>query len=214
MPYSAVIFDLDGTLVDTLADLRNAVNCALREAGLPERSLSEIRSFVGNGVGLLMKRAIGQRQNELFDRLFPVFCSSYEAHLTDCSRPYEGIEELLSALKAKGVKIAVISNKKDAAAKTVCSALLPGLLDLVCGERDGIPRKPDPAALDEIFTYFGEDKTRCLLVGDSEVDLQTARNAGIDSVSVKWGFRSEESLRDAGATRLIGSPEELLTYFA
>lgn len=211
MRYDTVIFDLDGTLVDTLDDLKNAVNHALASKGYPERSRDEIRSFLGDGMALLVRRAAGKDLGEEeFNELFSRFSSYYQAHICDCSRPYPGVPELLRELRKLGVRTAVVTNKRDPAAKKLCRDLFPGLLDAVVGEVEGVPRKPDPAPVARALSLLGGGSS--VYLGDSEVDVVTARNAGLDLVAVTWGFRKRETLIACGAERLIDRPADLLRY--
>ena len=210
MKLKAVFFDLDGTLLDTKKDLAVAVNHALAGASLPTRDEAEIERFLGNGIGLLVRRAAGgDCTNELFSSLMTSFTDYYFSHLWDFTRPYGGVPELLADLRARGLKIAVISNKRDEAAARLIGATLPGLIDLTVGERPDIPRKPDPAPVILAMDELGVKKEECILVGDSESDVEAARAAGVPFVGVTWGYRSRETLVSRGAVRFIDRPEEL-----
>lgn len=221
--YSIYIFDLDGTLLDTLNDLAAAVNYALRMYGLPEHSIDDVRRFVGNGVRKLMERAVPDgADNPLFDEVFATFRSYYVAHAQDTTRPYEGIPETLTALKARGCKIAVVSNKMRKATEELCRHFFPDTIDVAIGEDEaaGIRRKPAPdtvfAALDTLDSLgnprisLGSPRTSAVYVGDSDVDIETARNAGIPCISVLWGFRDKDFLLQHGAKTLISAPQDLL----
>lgn len=211
----AVIFDLDGTLLDTLGDLRGAVNASLAMRSLPPRSLEEVRAFVGNGVRNLMKRALPQgTPDEEIDHALADFKAYYAQHLCDETRPYDGIPELLSQLRQRGIKTAVLSNKLDSASKQLIEHYFPGQIDVVFGERAGVPRKPDPASCNEVVDLFGVPKEQILYVGDSDVDMQTAKNAGLTAVGVTWGFRERRVLLDSGADVLIDRPAQLLDLLA
>ena len=197
-----VIFDMDGTLLDTLEDLTDAVNVALEQNGYPSRTLEEMRYFVGNGAANMLRRAAPEGVD-----LAPVmdaFIQWYGAHCQDKTRPYEGIYEALEALK-QDYPLAVVSNKPDYAVKLMTAALFPGVHGV--GEQQGIPRKPAPDMLLSAMKQIGVDT--CIYVGDSDVDLTTARNAGVPCISVLWGFRTEEDLLKAGATVFCAHPREL-----
>lgn len=211
MPCDALLFDLDGTLLDSLEDLANAVNHALALRGLPLRSLDEVRSFVGSGVRKLVERSAGFDSGDA--RCEPVladFRAFYSVHCGDATAPYPGIPELLAELKARGFRLAVVSNKQDPEVRALVEKHFPGIFSATAGERPGVPRKPDPAPLLNAVTALGTHRSRVIYVGDSDVDARTAANAGVEFAAVTWGYRSEEQLREAGAERLISSPEELL----
>ena len=210
---TAVIFDLDGTLLNTLADLREAANASLAKRGLPPRTLDEIRQFVGNGVRNLMKRCLPPESSDTeVDAALADFKAYYAVHLCEQTVPYDGIPELLVTLRERGVRLAVLSNKLDAASKQLMEHYFPqGTFSMVFGERAGIPRKPDPTSCREIMQELGVAAEDVLYVGDSGVDMQTAHNAGLYAVGVTWGFRSREVLMDNGADTLIDTPEQLLT---
>lgn len=206
-----VIFDMDGTLLDTLDDLTDAVNAALAACGYPLRTKEEVRFFVGNGVGRLMKEAVpeGTSETDLEDCL-QAFKAHYAQHWQDKTVPYEGIKELLTDLKARGIKLAVISNKYEQAVLQLCRDYFPGSFDTARGERAGVPRKPAPDAIYAILEELGTEKEKALYVGDSEVDMATAKNAGLTAVGVTWGFRDRQLLLERGADYIIDQPSELL----
>ncbi len=208
----AVIFDLDGTLLNTLADLREAVNMALLQRGLPPRSLEEIRMFVGNGIRNLMKRCLpeGSAEPEI-DGALDDFRCYYYAHLHDKTQPYDGIPELVEELNRRGIRLAVLSNKVDEASKELIQYFFGSRFDIVFGERAGVPRKPDPTSCREVLTLLRVPPEDVLYVGDSGVDMQTAHNAGLYAVGVTWGFRSREVLEENGAQVLIDRPDQLLS---
>ena len=210
MAYQTVIFDLDGTLLDTLEDLRDAVNHELRREGDPERTLEEVRTFVGNGLRRLMVRALPQgRSEEEIDRRTASMKVYYGENACRKTRPYPGILPLLAALKADGTAVAVVSNKMDGAVKTLCGQYFPGLTDLALGELEGVPRKPAPDMVELALGRLGKGKAGAVYVGDSEVDIATARNAGLPCLSVTWGFRPRAVLEEAGARALADTPEQL-----
>lgn len=209
--YKLIVFDLDGTLLDTLDDLASAVNYALKEHGLPVRTVDEVRAFVGNGVKNLITRAVGEhRENEA--EVLSVFRAYYDKHNADETHVYEGIITLLQALKEKGVPTAVLSNKHDCATKALVKRYLDGFFHCVMGENEagGVRKKPAPDALFALMERFGVQKNETLYIGDSEVDIETANNAGVDCLCVLWGFRDEALLTEKGATRFAHKPEEIL----
>jgi phosphoglycolate phosphatase len=211
--YEPYIFDLDGTLLDTLDDLAAAVNHALRAYAMPEHSRDDIRRFVGNGVRLLMIRAVpGGEHNPRFDEVFSTFRAYYLQHSMDRTRPYDSIPEVLAALRQRGCRLAVVSNKFYAATRELCRHFFPDTIEVAVGEHEaeGIRKKPAPDTVVEALNLLGMDAHNAVYVGDSEVDLQTARNAGLPCISVLWGFRDKDFLLSNGATTFITSPEELL----
>lgn len=207
----AVIFDLDGTLLNTLADLCSAVNAALRLRGLPPRSIEEVRQFVGNGVRNLMRRALpaGTDETEI-DAALADFKQYYLAHICDSTIPYDGIPELLSSLRTRGIRIGVLSNKVDDASQQLIRHFFPGQTDVVFGEHEGVPRKPDPTSCKLVMTQLGVKPEEVLYVGDSGVDMQTAVHAGLTAVGVTWGFRDQEELIQNGADFLADTPAQIL----
>lgn len=210
--YDTVIFDLDGTLLDTLEDLTNAVNHAMRDSGFPEHTLEEIRYFVGDGVGMLIRRALPSEADgdeEAFQEALQAFKRYYAAHNNDCTQPYPGVPEMLDQLKAAGIRLAIVSNKNDPNVQALNAGYFSRWVDLAVGEREGVRRKPYPDVVFRVMDAWSCDPARTLYVGDSDVDLQTAQNAGIDCVAVAWGFRTEEELRRAGADRIARKPREL-----
>lgn len=210
--YKTFIFDLDGTLLDTLQDLADSVNHALRQYGMPEHSLDDIRRFVGNGVRLLMERAVPEgAQHPLFEEAFASFRQYYMQHSLDTTRPYDGIVETIRELKLRGCRLAVVSNKMMAATQELVAHFFPDV-EVAIGEHEaaGIRKKPAPDTVDEALRQLGVTREGAVYVGDSDVDLLTARNSGLPCISVLWGFRDREFLLAHGATTLIERPEELL----
>lgn len=211
--YDTYIFDLDGTLLDTLDDLAAAVNYALQQHNMPEHSREEVRQMVGNGVRLLMVRAIpdGDR-NPQFEATFKTFRAYYMDHSLDTTRPYDGIPELLQELRGRGKRIAVVSNKFYAATSELCRHFFPDTVEVAIGEHEaeGIRKKPASDTVFEAFRQLGVEKENAVYVGDSDVDLQTARNAGLPCISVLWGFRNHAFLEAHGATTFVCKPEEIL----
>ncbi|MGN1230427.1 MAG: HAD family hydrolase [Anaerotignum sp.] len=213
--YQAILFDLDGTLLDTLEDLADSVNAILGKYGFPLRDREEIRRFLGNGSERLMKAALPQEVSEAdFAKYLQEYQAYYKGHMEEKTAPYDGILPLLGELRKAGLKIGVVSNKFDLAVKGLCEKYFPGYIDGAAGEREaaGIRRKPAPDMVLTAVERLGVDVQDCLYVGDSEVDILTAQNAGMDCVSVTWGFREEEFLRKAGATHLAHTTEELKDF--
>lgn len=200
---TGVLFDLDGTLLDTLADLTDGVNAALSEFGYPLRTLEEVRRFVGNGAARLMQLAVPKGQD--WQKPLEVFQNYYRAHCQVKTAPYPGIPEALEEI-AESFPLAIISNKPDRAVKTLCAQYFPGIY--AQGETAGCPRKPAPDMVRLGMERIGVD--RCVYVGDSEVDVLTAQNAGVPCLSVLWGFREEGELRAAGAERFCREPGDLV----
>lgn len=215
--YDAVIFDLDGTLLDTLDDLMAATNYALARMGFPTRSRKEVEAFVGNGVAKLMERAApaGTSRADIA-RALDIFKPYYALHSKDKTAPYPGIPETLEALRARGCKLAVVSNKFDAAVKTLAQDYFPGLMDMAAGENEagGVPKKPDPTMVLQTLQALGCAPERAVYVGDSDVDLQTAKNSALPCISVTWGFRDKPFLLEHGASVFADTPEELLLHIS
>ena len=208
--YKTYIFDLDGTLLSTLADLAASTNYALRTHHMPERSLDEVRRFVGNGVKKLMERAIPDGlNNPLFEETFATFRQHYMQHNLDTTQPYPGIMQLLEQLKGEGKNIAVVSNKFYAATRELCRHFFGDLVPVAIGEREDIRKKPAPDTVIEALRELGVDKEGAVYIGDSDVDIMTAKNSGMPCVSVLWGFRDREFLLEHGAITLILKPEEM-----
>lgn len=211
----AVLFDLDGTLLDTLADLADSCNAALSHVGFPARSSEEIRRFVGNGLERLMERAIpGGRECVRFDECLGVMRAHYAANCCNKTVPYDGVLALLATLKGRGVRCAVVSNKPDAQVKELCRTYFAEYVDARCalGDAQGRRRKPAADSLLEVMRVLGVPPDAVVYVGDSEVDLQTARNAGVPCVSATWGFREEAFLVQHGANALAHTPADVLRY--
>lgn len=208
--YKTYIFDLDGTLLDTLNDLHASCNYALRTHGMPERSLEEVRQFVGNGVKKLMERAVPDGlENPLFEETLQTFRQHYLLHNLDTTLPYPGIMEMLQQLKAQGKRIAVVSNKFYAATQDLCKHFFGDTIQVAIGEREDIKKKPAPDTVLEALRQLQVTRQDAVYVGDSEVDVETARNSGIPCISVLWGFRSKSFLLSHGATTFIETPNEL-----
>lgn len=210
MRFSSVLFDLDGTLLDTLDDLTDATNAVLAASGYPARTRAEVRQFVGNGIRLLMARALpaGTCEAEIRRRL-ALFRTIYAANMKNHTGPYPGIPAMLDAMQARGVQMAIVSNKFDPAVQDLCRAYFSPWISVAIGERPGVRKKPAPDGVFEAARSLGAPLADVLYVGDSDVDVQTARNAGIACVGVTWGFRDRAVLEAAGADYLIDRPDEL-----
>lgn len=213
MKYKLVIFDLDGTVLYTLQDLANAVNAALEKHGYPCHSTEKVRTMIGNGVANLIARALPEgvhadvRADVLAD-----FKAYYRDHMNDCTHPYPGILDLLGALKAKGIKIGINSNKFDSALQNLCHLHFEGLYDYAVGESESTPKKPDPTAARRIMEAMNVSPTETIYIGDSRVDLDTARNAGADAAWVSWGFRKREEMLDCALPVSFDCAQDLLDY--
>ncbi len=206
-----VIFDLDGTLLNTIADLGNACNYALRKAGYAEHPIGAYNYMVGNGVRRLMERAAPDACKNEIDILLADFRTYYDDHCTDKTEPYPGIPELLETLVAEEVNVAVASNKYQAAVDKIIGFYFPNIPFVsVNGERQGYPKKPDPSVIFTVLNDCPTSKSEVLLVGDSAVDMETARRACIESVGVTWGFRPVSELSAAYANHIISDPAEIL----
>ncbi|WP_455096054.1 HAD family hydrolase [Prevotella koreensis] len=206
------IFDLDGTLLYSLGDLAASTNYALRSCGMPEHSIEDVRRFVGNGVKMLMIRAVpGGEENPRFDEAYSTFREHYMEHCFDTTKPYEGILETLSELKMRGKRMAIVSNKMQEATEQLRRRFFADYIDVAIGESERIRKKPAPDAVIEALRLLEcDDRDRALYIGDSDVDIDTARASGLRCVSVLWGFRDRGFLTNHGADCLIDSPSELL----
>ena len=211
MEYSTYIFDLDGTLLDSLQDLAVSCNYALKKHQMHERTIEEVRHFVGNGVKKLMERAIpGGLEHPEFEETYQDFRQHYMVHNLDNTRPYPGVMDLLKNLHEHGKKLAVVSNKFYDATRELCRHFFCDYVSVAIGEREDIHRKPAPDTVMEALRQLGVDKTDAVYIGDSDVDIATARNSGMPCISVLWGFRDKEFLLEHGATTFVSSPQELM----
>lgn len=210
----SILFDLDGTLLDTLDDLANSVNYALRTHHLPERSHTEIRSFLGNGIRNLMLDAVGRgMSDEAFEPVFQTFRTYYVKHCLDKSKPFAGIIDLLKALQQRGITMAVVSNKLHPAVVELNERFFKEYITSAVGESATVRRKPNPDAVLAALSELGCSKDEAVYVGDSEVDLQTAQNAGMQCMLVLWGFRDEDFLRSLpGASLFAQCPADILSW--
>ena len=201
MAYRTVLFDMDGTLLDTLEDLRESTNHVLREMGYPERSLEEMRRFVGNGAEMQIRRAVPEgTSEENIAKVLRAYRAYYQEHCRIKTKVYDGLLDMLDALKARGVKTAVVSNKPDEAVKKLSEEYFGGRMDYAVGAKDGRRCKPYPDMVDAALEALGETREGAVYIGDSEVDVQTGLNAGLPVIAVSWGFRSRETIAEAGAT--------------
>jgi phosphoglycolate phosphatase len=208
--YKLLIFDMDGTILNTLEDLADATNYALSENGLPTRSIEEIRFFVGNGIGKLIERAVPEgTDTELKDKVFSTFMPYYSEHCADKTRAYDGICEAISELRKRGYLTAVVSNKADSAVQILCKDYFPDMFDYAVGEKEGARRKPYPDSVYDVLEKLDIKKEAAVYIGDSDVDVSTARNSGLKVIGVSWGFRGRELLESYGADWIIDRPEEL-----
>lgn len=211
--YRLAVFDLDGTILDTIDDLKDSINFALNANAFPQRSLEEVRSFVGNGIRKLVERAVpANTDDKSVDAVFACFNARYKEHCMDKTKPYKGVLELLAELRARGIKTAVLSNKADYAVQILCEKYFAGLFDCAAGMRDDVPRKPQPEGVYRVLEELGVGKEEAVYIGDSEVDVLTAINSGLDCIAVDWGFRDREVLVAAGAKIIASDMNSLLEY--
>ena len=210
MRYNTVIFDLDGTLIDTLEDLKNSVNYALGRYSFPERSYDEIKSFVGNGVARLVNlSAPPEADDEVKSDLLRIFKSHYMEHSAVFTAPYPGIPELLSELKSAGVKTAVVTNKMQPAAVNIIKGFFGDTIDVIIGQVDGLAQKPEPDGVWKAIDLLGSERKDCVYVGDSDVDCLTAKNSLLPIIGCVWGFRGREVLMDCGADYIADNPSDI-----
>lgn len=207
--YRLAIFDLDGTVLNTLDDLADALNHTLREFSFPEKTVTEVRSLVGRGLRNLVRDASGSADGDAIDALHAEMVSFYSAHSAEKTAPYPGIPELLEELRSAGIRTAVLSNKKDEVTVSLCAGYFPEMFDLCQGEKDGIPMKPSPEPVLSVMEKLGCSREETVYIGDSEVDIATANNAGVACIAVTWGFRDRDVLEEAGAALIAEDPQEL-----
>ena len=211
MRFDTVIFDLDGTILDTLCDLRDSVNFALNNNNLPCRDTQEIRAFVGNGIRLLIERAVPENTDkEIVDKCFVDFKEHYKNNSANSTKPYDGIIDLLHQLKNKGFKLAVVSNKADFAVQSLVEQYFYGVFDFAVGEKEGGRRKPYPDSVFSAMEYLNADKNKTVYVGDSEVDVETASNANVPCIAVTWGFRDKVVLEKLNPEYIIDEPVQII----
>ena len=209
--YKTYIFDLDGTLLNTLGDLAASTNYALRQYGMPDHTIDDVRRFVGNGVGKLIERAIPEGlANPQYEDVLATFRKHYMLHSLDTTAPYPGIESLLHSLRSHGCNVAVVSNKFYNATVELCRHFFADTVEVAIGERENIRRKPAPDTVFEAMRQLGVSGEDTVYVGDSDVDVATARNSGIPCISVLWGFRDRDFLIEHGATTFVNTPEDII----
>ena len=215
--YKLAIFDMDGTILNTIDDLADSCNVICEKYGYPLHTVEEIKYMVGNGIPKLMRRALPQDiEEEQFNKVLAEYIEYYEDHCAIKTAPYKGIVECIRSLRAAGVKVAVNTNKVQAAAEELCQMYFPNLFDVISGSRPGIPPKPDPTGLFEILRDIGLSKDQAChpgvacFIGDSDVDLQTGLGSGLDFIGVDWGFRGRQFLLEQGASVVVDNTEELL----
>lgn len=214
MSYKLAVFDMDGTILNTLDDLMDSTNHILSRFGYPERTFEEIRSFVGNGLRKLMERSLPTGTPEQrIDEVLCAFNEYYKDHCAIKTRPYEGINEVIACIRSRGIVTAVVSNKAQYGVDALCREFFDGLFDFAVGDSEGIRRKPFPDGVLSIIERAGFIQADTVYIGDSEVDFQTAQNAGVDVIMVEWGFRGRVFIEDLGAHQIAESPKDLLTYF-
>lgn len=205
-----VVFDMDGTILNTLDDLKDTLNYALGQYHFPARTLEETRAFVGNGIHKLIERAVPEGTDaQTVEKVFNTFLEYYQIHCMDQTRPYPGIVSLLQSLKEAGLLTAVVSNKADAAVQELCERFFPGLFDFAVGEHEGVQKKPAPDMVQLALRTLGTQASDAVYVGDSDVDLATAKNSGLDGIIVTWGFRDREFLESQGVDVFADTPEKV-----
>ncbi|MCR4778753.1 MAG: HAD family hydrolase [Lachnospiraceae bacterium] len=208
---NTVIFDMDGTVLDTLQDLTDAINYVMGRFNLSARSINECRQFVGNGIKVALNLASNEKYpDETLDEMVSIFKEYYDVHCLDKTKPYEGIPELIAGLNAEGYKVGIVSNKIDSAVKELNSKFFAENVSVAIGERPGVRRKPAPDTVLEAMKELGSIKEETIYVGDSEVDIETAKNTGIPCISVLWGFRDKDVLDAAGGKFYAKKPLDVM----
>lgn len=210
MKYKAIVFDCDGTLLDTISDLTNAVNFALQSVNAPMQTDVDTLGMVGNGIKKLVERSLPDNKKELFDVAFKKFKEYYNDHYDDFTKPYQGIPETLQILKEKGYVLLLVSNKNTLFLEKLYNKFFYDTISVSLGETEGLKSKPAPDMVEYVLKKVGIDKKDAVYVGDSDVDIQTAKNSGLDCISVSWGFKTREDLIKYGANIIIDAPQELL----
>ena len=210
-PITTVVFDMDGTVLNTLEDLAGSMNYSLKAVGLPERTVDEFRRFVGNGAREALRKALPEgTSTDILDEMFPIFKEHYDEHCLDKTGPYEGILDLMKELKKRGYRMAIVSNKIDSAVKELNKRFFGDLIDVAIGEQPGVNRKPAPDMVETALKELGSTKEESVYVGDSEVDYLTAKNSGLPCISVLWGFRDKEYLIEQGAYCFADAPADIV----
>ena len=211
MEYDTVLFDLDGTLLNSLEDLSDSVNAALREAGYPQRSMQEIKKFVGNGAWLLVARALPDNtENRVIEHCIELFRKYYKQKMNHKTKPYDGIIDLLKELQIRNIKMGIVSNKYDLAVKFLCKEFFSPYIQVAIGENEKIRKKPSPDGVWAAMQELNSKKEKTIYVGDSDIDIQTAKNAGVFSVGITWGFQTKETLLKENPWKIVDSPAEIL----
>ena len=214
MSKKAAVFDMDGTILNTLEDLKDTLNYALQQAGYGTHTLEEVRSYVGNGIRRMIECAVPEgTEAEECDRIQAIFMPYYQKHCADKTCAYPGITELLEKLQAEGILTAVVSNKADSAVQELVEEYFKGLFDVAVGEQAGIRKKPAPDMVEKALDALGVKKEEAVYIGDSEVDMATAENSGLDRIIVAWGFRDKEFLKERGAERIADDAKDVYSYF-
>ncbi len=214
MSKKAAVFDMDGTILNTLEDLKDTLNYALQQAGYEPHTLEEVRSYVGNGIRRMIECAVPEGTGaEECDRIQEIFMPYYQLHCADKTCAYPGVRELLKRFRAEGVLTAVVSNKADGAVQDLVEVYFKGLFDIAVGEHAGIRKKPAPDMVEKALDVLGVKKEEAVYIGDSEVDMATAENAGLDRIIVAWGFRDKEFLKEKGAERIAENAQDVYSYF-
>ena len=215
MNKNILIFDLDGTLLNTIEDLANSTNYALNTLGYPQKTVEQVRNYVGNGVAKLIERAIPNgRANRDFEQCLEIFKENYSKNMYNKTASYDGIIEMLKQLRINGYKVAVVSNKFDAAVKELCKKYFPDMIDVAIGENEagGIKKKPAPDTVSKALKELNGKTSDAIYLGDSEVDIQTAQNSNMPCISVTWGFKDKDFLIQHGAKILVNTPHEIIEY--
>lgn len=206
-----IVFDLDGTLLNTLDDLMDSVNYMLSVKGYPVRAYEEIRRFVGNGVRLLVERALPDGKKDETEKCLGIFAAHYDTNKNNKTRPYDGIREALASVKAAGYKTAIVSNKYERAVHELVASEFRGVIDAAVGERPGVAPKPAPDGVFAALAALGSKPENAVYIGDSDVDVRTAKNAGLKMIGVTWGFRDRSLLEQMGADRIVDDPADILS---
>lgn len=202
---------MDGTILNTIDDIAAAVNYILMKNNMEPRTVDEVKGFVGNGLYRTLKLSLRKElSEEEMSQMFDEFVAYYKEHSAINTRPYDGIVEAIKVLKDKGCKVAVVSNKRQEAVEELCEEFYKGLFDIALGDQDGIARKPAPDMVNKVLEFWNINNSEAIYVGDSEVDILTAKNSKLDCISVSWGFREKETLTDNGATVIVDTPEEMV----
>lgn len=213
MKYNTIIFDLDGTLLNTLLDLAASVNHAMRHCGFPERTVDEVRRFIGNGVRVLIRRAVPNGiSEEQYSEAYNAFREYYALHSRDNTAPYEGVTEMLCALREKGYRLAIVSNKIDFAVQDLKKEFFEGLVDVAVGDCPEMQNKPAPDMVYKAMHLMGAEVSDCIYVGDTDVDMETAKNSGMPCISVSWGYRSRKELEGYRAEMIADMPMDVLRF--